>query len=65
MASSAGFFEVLEARVQAVDSLLCVGLDPHAAQVCKRCSSRASLDCRLGHIINPRSLIDNWTESDK
>lgn len=34
MASSAGFFEALEARMQAVDSLLCVGLDPHAAQVC-------------------------------
>ncbi len=33
MAASAGFFEALEARVQAVDSLLCVGLDPHAAQV--------------------------------
>lgn len=33
MASGAGFFDVLEARVQAVDSLLCVGLDPHAAQV--------------------------------
>lgn len=28
------FFERLEARVKAVDSLLCVGLDPHAAQVC-------------------------------
>jgi hypothetical protein len=27
------FFELLEARVAAVDSLLCVGLDPHAAQV--------------------------------
>jgi hypothetical protein len=27
------FFERLEARVKAVDSLLCVGLDPHAAQV--------------------------------
>lgn len=33
MASGGGFFEALEARVQAVDSLLCVGLDPHAAQV--------------------------------
>ena len=31
--ASAGFFEALEARVKAVDSLLCVGLDPHAAQV--------------------------------
>ena len=28
-----GFFERLEARVAAVDSLLCVGLDPHVAEV--------------------------------
>lgn len=27
------FFDLLEARVAKVDSLLCVGLDPHAAQV--------------------------------
>lgn len=27
------FFDLLEARVKAVDSLLCVGLDPHIAQV--------------------------------
>ncbi len=27
------FFECLEARVKAVDSFLCVGLDPHVAQV--------------------------------
>lgn len=27
------FFESLEARVAAVNSLLCVGLDPHESQV--------------------------------
>lgn len=27
------FFDCLEARVKSIDSLLCVGLDPHAAQV--------------------------------
>merc|ERR1719487_2296952 len=30
---SARFFERLEARVQQVDSLLCVGLDPHAKEL--------------------------------
>jgi len=31
--SSASFFTKLEARVSQVDSLLCVGLDPHGAQI--------------------------------
>lgn len=31
--SSSSFFTKLEARVSQVDSLLCVGLDPHGAQI--------------------------------
>ena len=31
--SSASFFDKLEARVAAVDSLLCVGLDPHSKEL--------------------------------
>lgn len=31
--SSTSFFTKLEARVSQVDSLLCVGLDPHGAQI--------------------------------
>jgi orotidine-5'-phosphate decarboxylase len=33
MSSHINFFEKLEARVKAIDSLLCIGLDPHISQL--------------------------------
>lgn len=33
MANSSGFFAKLQSRIEAVDSLLCVGLDPHLAEL--------------------------------
>lgn len=58
MASAAGFFEALEARVKAIDSLLCVGLDPHAAQVrsvtlSKRCRGKRLASRRGGEVDRP------------
>eukprot|EP00624_Nannochloropsis_granulata_P002164 evm.model.NODE_20871_length_13631_cov_22.293596.1 len=40
------FFERLEARVKAVDSLLCVGLDPHAAQLPEPTGAAAYTFCK-------------------
>jgi uridine monophosphate synthetase len=40
------FFERLEARCRAVDSLLCVGLDPHAAELPEPTAEAAIAFCR-------------------
>lgn len=33
MSSGSSFFEVVESRSKSIDSLLCVGLDPHRAEL--------------------------------
>jgi len=40
------FFDAVKCRVDAVDSLLCVGLDPHAKQLTEPTASAAEAHCR-------------------
>jgi uridine monophosphate synthetase len=45
MANNAGFFAALQARIEAVDSLLCVGLDPHLAELEEKTAAGALRFC--------------------
>lgn len=45
MADSSGFFAKLQARIEAVDSLLCVGLDPHLAELEEKTAAGALKFC--------------------
>merc|ERR1719160_1531111 len=45
MANSSGFFAALQARIEAVDSLLCVGLDPHLAELQEKTATGALKFC--------------------
>jgi hypothetical protein len=49
-----GFFDKLTARAKAIDSLLCVGLDPHAAQLEQKTARGAFEFCK--------KLIDATTD---
>jgi len=45
MANSSGFFAKLQSRIEAVDSLLCVGLDPHLAELEEKTAAGAQKFC--------------------